>query len=229
MVDTLAIVQARMGSDRLPGKVLMPLCDGIPVLKMVVDRVSLAGVSQVIVAAPDTDGNEAILDLCEQWGISAMLWPHEDDVLGRFAAVERVVPARYIVRITADCPLVDYTVIDRVIAAALTGADYASNVQPRTFPDGYDVEVFSGKLLRWLDRHVSPDDPRREHVVGPLVRECPWAAVRTVRHSQDLSHWRFTLDTWEDYWKLGWTFQQVGRLGLLPAVIDAVTVRKVPA
>lgn len=229
MVDVLAIVQARMGSTRLPGKALLPLCDGIPVLKMVTDRVSLAGVDRVVVAAPDVLESYAILELCEAWGIDAVLWPHEDDVLGRFAAVERIFPAKHIVRITADCPLIDPTVIDRVIAAAHTGADYASNVLPRTFPDGYDVEVISAKLLRWLDRRVSLDDPRREHVVGQLIGECPWAAVRTVRYPQDLSHWRFTLDTWEDYWKIGWTFQQVGRLGSLHSVIDAVTSRKVPA
>lgn len=229
MGNVLAIVQARMGSHRLPGKVLLPLCDGIPVLKLVVDRVSLAGVDRVVVAAPDTAGNEAILDLCQAWGIDAVLWPNEDDVLGRFAAVERLFPAKYVVRITADCPLVDPMVIDKVLAAARTGADYASNVRPRTFPDGYDVEVFSARLLRWLDRRITPEDQRREHVVGPVVHECPWAAVRTVRHVQDLSRWRFTLDTWDDYWKLGWTFQHVGRLGSLESVIDLVTAKKVPA
>lgn len=204
----LAIIQARMGSSRLPGKVLADV-NNRPLLWYVVRRTQLAKlVDQVVVAIPDTAEDLAIAKVCANWQVPCVAGA-EHDVLSRFAMVAELwTPApTHIVRITADCPLIDPAAIDSVLSLFhAKGGDrvaYASNVFPvRTFPDGLDVEAFSVGTLRGLDTCAStPDD--REHVTSYLHRRpqhftAGGHAIRSVALQHNLAEARWTVDVPED-------------------------------
>ena len=197
----LAVIQARMGSSRLPGKVLLDLA-GRPVLWHGVTRVKQADlVDKVMVATTDRPGDEPIRRFCASRGI-ACFGGSESDVLDRYrqaALSAGAGPGDGIVRITADCPLIDPEVIDSVIRTFLqSGADYVSNVQPPTFPDGLDVEVFQFTALQtaWQEARLPSE---REHVT-PYLRNHPEKfSQKNVTHTQDLSALRWTLDEPADF------------------------------
>ena len=197
----LAVIQARMGSSRLPGKVLLDLA-GRPVLQHGVERVRKSRlIDRVLVATTDRPGDEPIRQFCCEQGI-ACFGGSETDVLDRYwqaALSAGAGPGDGIVRITADCPLIDPVVIDRVIETFLTsGADYVSNINPPTFPDGLDVEVFKFTVLQvaWQEARLVSE---REHVT-PYLRNHPEKfSQRNVSHLQDLSALRWTLDEPADY------------------------------
>jgi len=165
---TLAIVQARMGSTRLPGKCLADI-QGQPMLWHVVNRVSRSRcVDKVVVATSSNPSDDAIVKFCEKNDISCFRGS-EEDVLDRFYRTVQAYPAETVVRITADCPLIDPLVIDRVVARFQQGdCDYASNSLRYTYPDGLDTEVFSFRALEraWREARKPAE---REHVT-PFLR-----------------------------------------------------------
>ena len=197
----LAIIQARMGSSRLPGKVLLDLA-GHPVLWHGIGRVRQAGrVDRVMVATTDRPGDEPIRQFCREQGILCF-GGSEADVLDRYVQAALAAGAGTgdgIVRITADCPLIDPAVINAVVEKfQSSGADYASNVQPPTYPDGLDVEVFKFAALRtaWKEARLTSE---REHVT-PYLRNHPEKfSQRNVTNGQDLSALRWTLDEPADF------------------------------
>jgi glutamate-1-semialdehyde 2,1-aminomutase/spore coat polysaccharide biosynthesis protein SpsF len=172
-VSVLAIIQARMGSSRFPGKPLADI-EGRPMLWHVIDRTRRASrVDEVIVATTDRSSDDAIEDFCADSTV-ACFRGSEDDVLDRFYQAAKCINAKNVVRITADCPLIDPEIIDRVIASFLGGKwDYASNTIRYTFPDGLDTEAFSFSLLEhaWRDATKSSD---REHVT-PFMKQEPFS------------------------------------------------------
>ena len=201
-MSVVAIIQARVGSTRLPGKVLLDLC-GKPVLWHVVRRTRAARrVRQVLVATTNRAEDGEIEGLCREWGTPVYRGP-VDDVLARYhGAVSYLdqigVPVDRIVRITADCPLIDPGVIDRgVRESEEKDSDYLSNIDPPTYPDGLDVEVFTRHMLEITHREATlPSD--REHVT-PYMRRNGRFKAWNIRAGRDLSHLRWTLDTEEDY------------------------------
>ena len=164
----LALIQARMGSSRFPGKVLEDL-SGHPMLWHVVNRARRAKrIDKVVIATTDRPGDDAIAEFCKQEGI-AYFRGSEADVLDRFYQAARVNGADVVVRITADCPLIDPAVIDRVVERFERGdCDYACNVIRYTYPDGLDTEVFSFAALEKAWREASKPS-EREHVT-PYLR-----------------------------------------------------------
>src|SRR4051812_1518480 len=144
---TVAIIQARMGSSRLPGKVLQDL-GGQSVLAWVVAAArATPGVSAVIVATSTKAGDDAVAGWCDKAGVACHRGS-EQDVLDRFLTAARATAADAILRVTADCPLLDPQVCGVVIELMRrTGADYACNFDPRSWPDGLDAEVFTRALL----------------------------------------------------------------------------------
>lgn len=205
----LAIVQARVGSTRLPGKVLADVC-GKPLLWYVVHRTQRAKhVDQVVVAIPDTVEDLAIAQRCAAWNIPCVAGA-EHDVLNRFITIaERWQPQpNVIVRITADCPLIDPDVIDETIAQLRNGHQWASNIVPRTWPDGLDVEVFTRQTLLRLDI-TTMNDADREHVTPDLYRFRAYGEGGQLRCPVSLGDLRWTVDTEED---LRWLRQVVARL-----------------
>lgn len=191
-----------MGSRRLPGKVLLPLC-GKPVLWHVLKRVEAARhIGKVLVATSECDEDDVISNFCKDNAI-----PHFrgslTDVLDRFYhAAEDLMKKGFhishIVRITADCPLIDPSVIDLVVEASLAhGTDYTSNVVPPTYPDGLDVEVIRYTALEFAYRNATYQS-EREHVT-PYIINNPVFTRFCVKNEKDNSDMRWTLDNPEDY------------------------------
>ena len=141
--EILLIIQARMNSSRLPGKVLADIC-GKPCLQHVLEKVSKSKkVNNIVVATTTNPVDNPVVDLCNQLGHKTFCGD-ENDVLGRFYEAAEIEEALTIVRITADCPMIDPDVIDEVISTFLiNNHDYVSNTIKRTYPDGLDVEVMS--------------------------------------------------------------------------------------
>jgi glutamate-1-semialdehyde 2,1-aminomutase/spore coat polysaccharide biosynthesis protein SpsF len=194
----LALIQARMGSSRLPGKTLAELA-GRPMLWHVVNRVRRAErVDKVVVATTDQAADDPIAQFCEQQGIGCFRGS-EQDVLDRFYQAAGTYGADVVIRITADCPLIDPSVVDKVLARFERGdCDYACNVLRYTYPDGLDTEVFSFVALEraWREARKLSE---REHVTPYLRTEnfrnanveseapvSPWQYRWTVDHPADL-------------------------------------------
>jgi spore coat polysaccharide biosynthesis protein SpsF len=199
-MKTAAIIQARLGSTRLPRKVLLPL-QGRPMLAHVVERVARAHrVDEVVVATTTCSMDDELWQFCRANGWRVVRGS-ETDVLSRYWTAAQEVAADQVVRITADCPLIDSAVIDQVIWTRIIHpiVDYASNtIEPRSFPRGLDVEVMSAEAL---NRAWSEDKKLewREHVTPYLYRNPDSFSLRSVQHPADLSALRWTVDTPEDY------------------------------
>lgn len=200
---SVAIIQARMGSTRLPGKVLTDLA-GRPMLEHVVRRVTGArGVDAVCVATTELARDDAVARLGERCG-AEVFRGSEDDVLGRYAQAARRLDARLVIRVTADCPLYDPDLLAEMLAArarlvAATGpVDYYSNCGVRTYPRGLDTEILPAEVLAAADREATLP-VEREHVT-PFVRNRP-ERFRLEDHLNpdgDWSAWRWTVDEPED-------------------------------
>jgi spore coat polysaccharide biosynthesis protein SpsF len=211
MTRTVAIIQARTGSTRLPGKVLLPLL-GEPLLSHVVRRVTRAGsVDATVVATTTMSNDDAIVELGEREG-----WlverGSEQDLLERYLGAARAHGAERVVRITSDCPLIDPAVIDDVVDALATAeADYASNtLEPRTFPRGLDVEAMTMAALEAAGR-ADGDPASREHATPYLYRHPERFRLAGVRLPDDLSGHRWTVDTPEDYDLVRRIYDALGR------------------
>ena len=160
---TVAIIQARMQATRLPGKVLADL-EGKPVLRRVVDRARRAStLDAVVVATSDNPADDVLAGFCREFGTDCFRGSR-DDVLDRYRRAAECFQAEVVVRLTADCPLLDPQVIDRVVRAYGQGEfDYVSNALECTYPDGLDTEVFSYKSLERAWREARRQS-EREHV-----------------------------------------------------------------
>jgi spore coat polysaccharide biosynthesis protein SpsF len=195
---TVAIIQARMGSTRLPGKVLKPLA-GKPMLERVVERMRRApGVDEVVVATSDLAEEEPILALCRSNG-TPVTRGSANDVLSRYALAAREHRADIVVRITSDCPLISPQVVGRVLEAFRAGAcEYASNCHRRTFPRGLDTEIFPATALAATDSEAV-DPAEREHVTPFIWRRPERFRLRDVVDAVDRSALRWTVDTPDDF------------------------------
>ncbi len=197
-MTTALIVQARMRSTRLPGKVLLPL-GGAPMLARLVERLRRVRKADVIVVATTTHtSDDAIVALCERLGV-AHHRGSELDVLSRYAEAAKAHQADVVVRITSDCPLIDPALIDRVITRYQAGgADVVSNMLPPSWPYGMAVEVFSANCL--AEAHAKACLPaEREHVTPFLYAHNKRYRLQNVASPVDLSTHRWTVDTPEDF------------------------------
>lgn len=192
-----AVVQARTGSSRLPRKVLRPLGDA-PVLAWVVRAAqAAAGIDQVVVATSDTTADDAVADLAESLG-AAVVRGSEDDVLARFLLAIGAYPCDAVVRLTADCPLLDPALIDLVVAAWRQDPihDYVATTLVRTLPRGLDVELASARALRDVARHAHGHD--RVHVTSGLYADPQRYRLLGLVVAPPADDLRVTLDTPED-------------------------------
>jgi spore coat polysaccharide biosynthesis protein SpsF len=198
-IKIVAIIQARMGSTRLPSKVLEDLA-GEPMLARVVDRTRRAKtLDTTAVATTRQPADDAIVRLCEERG-----WPFfrgsEEDVLDRYYQAALASKADVVVRITSDCPLIEPEIVDRVVNEFLSHypeVEYVSNNLQRTFPRGLDVEIMSFDALEkaWQE---DCNPTWREHVTPYLRRHPKKFRTRNVANDIDYSHMRWTVDTIED-------------------------------
>jgi glutamate-1-semialdehyde aminotransferase/spore coat polysaccharide biosynthesis protein SpsF (cytidylyltransferase family) len=193
VVGVVAIVQARMGSTRFPGKTLAEI-EGRPMLWHVVNRARRARlIDKVVVATTDQPADDPIAELCHDEGIPCFRGS-EDDVLDRFYRAAQKHAADVVVRITADCPLIDPVVIDEIVSRFNAGdCDYISNTFRYTFPDGLDTEVFSFEALdrAWREARKPSE---REHVT-PYLRTGKFRTANVMSGAaENLSSQRWTVD-----------------------------------
>jgi len=193
-------VQARMGSTRLSGKVMMPIL-GKPLLEFLIERLKQVKEADAIAILTTTQpADDVIVMYCQKVGILCYRGP-EDDVLGRYYQVAAERKPDAVVRITADCPLIDPDVVDLAISTfrqCYPAVDYVSNCLEHTFPRGLDVEVFSYQALEeayFKARKTS----EREHVTSYINSRPEHFKLKNIAGSQNLSHYRLTVDTIEDF------------------------------
>lgn len=209
-MKVIGIVQARMGSTRLPGKMLKEI-KGKPIIEYVFDRILPSQKMTEVWLATTTDSSDDVLaEWASKKGIKCYRGS-EQDVLDRYYQTAKLAEAEVVVRITGDCPLADYQVIDRVVGEYLAEAPkfvYVCNTQPPTFPDGLDTEVFSFASLEkaWQEAKMQSE---REHVTPYIWKNPDLFPRKNITNSIDLSSLRWTLDTQED-------------LDLITLIIEAV-------
>lgn len=162
-MNIVAIIQARMTSSRLPGKVMKTIGDK-PLIQILIERVKRSKhITQIVVAMPEDDKCDDLESLCRKMGVSVFKGS-ENDVLSRFAAAARKHKADIVIRLCSDCPFNDPKILDQVVGLFLDGGyDYINNVGARSFPDGLDVEVFTAEALYKADSEAQ-DLKHREHV-----------------------------------------------------------------
>jgi spore coat polysaccharide biosynthesis protein SpsF (cytidylyltransferase family) len=196
-MSVVAIIQARMGSTRLPGKVMAALA-GQPLLARVIERApAIPGVDDVVVATTVEERDEVVVRLAKTLGVDAFAGSPED-VLDRYYRSACQAGAFTVVRITADCPLLDPQASGRALARFLQGdVDYVTNCRPPTYPDGLDTEVFSFTALEqaWQQAQLLSD---REHVTPYIWKHPNRFRVANVAHDEDLSTLRWTVDEPQD-------------------------------
>jgi len=195
-MNVVAIIQARMSSSRLPGKVLMPLA-GRPVLEHVVNRVKACRTISEVVVATSTDESD---DAISSWGQEAGIPVYRgslQDVLDRYYQAAKLFHADAVVRITADCPALDPSIVDEVVSGFLAG-NYDFYGLGGEFPDGLDCTVFAFSALEraWKEAKL---DSEREHV-GPYIENHPELFRNGAFYKfKGLGHHRWTLDEPRDY------------------------------
>jgi glutamate-1-semialdehyde 2,1-aminomutase len=197
-LKVVAIVQARMGSTRLPNKVMQPVSTGMPMIEVLFSRLSKSTeIDEIVLATSDQPVNKVLVDHVSKLGYT-VYQGSENDVLDRYYQAALQHNSDLVVRITGDCPLIDSEIVDSVINVYRSAdVDYISNTNPPTYPDGLDVEVFSFATLTtaWKEAKSTPE---REHVT-PYIRESGKFKKDNVANSDDLSNERWAVDEPEDY------------------------------
>ncbi|MEV0896675.1 glycosyltransferase family protein [Actinoplanes sp. NPDC049802] len=216
-MTTLGIIQARMGSTRLPGKVLRRL-GGRTVLDRVARAARESGVlDDLVVATTVEPDDDAVAAECAAIGVDCYRGP-VDDVLTRFLGVLETRSAEHVMRFTADCPLLDPRLVARAYRVFETsGADYLTTSITRTLPRGLDVEVIRAAVLKEIDKQAY--DHHRTHVTSYVYTHPAEFDVIGLTVLPDRSHLRLTLDT-EDDWRL--IEAVVGHFGAAPISVAAV-------
>lgn len=199
-MNKVLIVQARMGSTRLPGKILKTVL-GKPLLEYQIERLKrVKGKDEIVIATTTKDTEEPIIKLCERLHVPYFCGS-ETDVLSRYYCAAQKHHADVVIRITSDCPIIDPAIIDKVIDHYLLHSnqlDYVSNTLERTFPRGMDTEVFSIQALSEA-YHEAKKESEREHVTPFLYKNADRYRSANVSYFEDQSKHRWTVDTMEDF------------------------------
>ncbi len=197
MSAVVAIIQARMASTRLPGKVIMDIA-GKPMLARVLERVRLIpGIDRVVAATSTRPEDRQLVQVAAAYNAQTFAGSAED-VLDRYYQAALFFAADVVVRLTGDCPLLDPEVSGRVVERYRSAdVDYVSNTHPPTFPDGLDTEVFSFAALEaaWREAHLPSE---REHVTSYIWKNSERFRLANVVSNVDLSHLRWTVDEPQD-------------------------------
>ena len=203
MVRVIAIIQARMNSERLPGKVLK-LIKEKTFIELIVRRLERSKlIDDIVFALPDNESSKPIINLLKNINIGYNLGD-EHNLLSRYLGAANANNADYIIRITADCPFIDPDIIDDMIKKILsTKLDFITNVLPPSWPDGLDVNIFSMKTLLKTNKDAKLNSDK-EHVVpwmwknSNLKNKNMFKAFNFLA-PMNMEKYRWTLDTKEDY------------------------------
>ena len=205
----VGIIQARTGSSRLPGKIMMEI-EGKTMLEHMIERVSKSKkLDKIVIATTTKEDDDVIVALAKKLNIDYFRGS-EDDVLDRYYNASKKFNANVIVRLCSDSPLLDGNIVDDVIEKYLSGNyDFVGNLapSPRTYPDGLGVEVFSSELL--ADAQLNAKKPsEREHVTFYMWMQPEKFKIHRIDLEKDLSQFRFNLDYKEDYDLIKQVFQK---------------------
>jgi glutamate-1-semialdehyde 2,1-aminomutase len=196
-IEVLAIIQARYNSTRFPGKVVKKI-NNKSILEILIKRLSKSKyISKIIVACSESRNDKVIIEICKKLSIDYFIGS-ENDVLDRFYNSAKKYKGINVARITSDCPLIDPEIVDKVINNFfLKRVDYASNINPPTFPDGLDVEVFKFSALK--EAYIKASHPNeREHVTPFIINNIKFKKFN-LKNSIDYSSLRLTLDEKQDF------------------------------
>jgi len=192
------IIQARMSSTRLPGKVLMKIDDKNSALFTLINQLKYSKkLDKIILATTNLKNDDAIIDLMKKMKITTFRGD-PNNVLDRYYKCAKKFSCSIIVRITADNPLIDPTIVDKTVEKFTSNSfDCVSNVYPRTYPYGTEIEVFSFQALErvW---NQSTNDYEKEHVTPFFYRNPEKFRIGTVNNKKNLSSLRWTMDTMDD-------------------------------
>lgn len=197
MNKILCILQARMSSTRLPGKVLMKI-NALPLLQYELDRLKKSKlITNIVVATSTQDEDDEIEYFCSQNRVDCFRWELSDVLKRYYDCASKYKDFNTIVRVTWDCPLIDSDIIDETINLFLSSnVDYCSNTDMPTFPDGLDIEVFSRDALEKANLHaILPSE--REHVT-PYIKK-HFRKINYALEQEDYSSYRFTVDEIRDF------------------------------
>ena len=222
----VVIIQARMGSTRLPGKVLS-LIDEKPLLLYQLERIQRATlVDQIVIALPTNPLDDPIVEMCERNNIQYFRGS-EHDVLGRYFECAERFSADVVVRCTGDCPLIDPSTIDQSLERLLSeDLDYIANTVPpttRKYPDGSDVEVFTMQALRRANLEVT-DPHEREHVTFGFWMGKNSFTIAQLDFDQDYSEYRYTVDYPPDLEVVQFIVDQLGKTQMFGSVEQIVSI-----
>lgn len=232
----IGVIQARMGSTRLPGKVLMPL-NGQPIVGHIRDRLEATGqVEEVVLATTSDPRNDALADWAASEGLRCVRHPQEDDIVGRMAMVFAETGATAMLKCNGDCPLVDPYIMQRMAEdfVAAGDLDYLSNKVRFTFPIGMSVEILGRAAIDWCDRHLT--DPVSRELTCNLIRDDRQRfKVASFEASEDLSRFSLMVDEPHEYAEMAELFAALGRtdplfglrplLNFLGAPLPTLTMR----
>jgi len=224
-MKVVAVVQARVGSTRLPGKVLEDI-SGKPMLWHVLNRLRLSNrLSDIVLAIPDSEPNNRLEDFAKEFSFHYCKGS-EEDVLSRYYGAAIKFGADVIVRLTSDCPLIDPRVTDKVIEEHLNSdADYTSSAIKRTFPRGLDTEVFNFAALERAHREAK-QDYEREHVSPYIYQHPSLFQLKSVEATGKLMRpdLRLTVDTEEDLKLIREIFKRLQRNGQVFYIEDVINL-----
>ena len=200
MDKIVGLVQARMGSTRLPGKVMMPLA-GKPLVGHIFDRLNaVRGLMGVVLATTFDPRNEKLVEYARQCGVWVYRAVDEDDIAERLYGATKMISADAILKVNADCPLVDPTILGALVETyhSKDDVDYVSNKIEWSYPEGLSAEVISKRALAWCDAHLLGDEDR-ELVANWIRDHTDQFAQISVTGEQNLSQYGWAVDTPEDF------------------------------
>lgn len=226
-MKVVAIIQARMGSTRLPGKSMMEV-DNRPIIQYVFDRISPSLLINEVCLATTINTED---DVLEKWAKDQNIKYYRgstDDVLDRYYQAALLANADVVIRITGDCPLSDYKVINVVLDEYQKGKfDYVCNTQPPTYPDGFDVEVFSFASLKkaWEEAKLKSE---REHVTPYIWKNSNIFKIKNVvNQGANMSNFRLTLDTEADFKLISKIIQECNLKNAYCHLFDIINILKI--
>ncbi|MEQ8603692.1 MAG: NTP transferase domain-containing protein [Marivibrio sp.] len=198
-MKALGVLQARMGSSRVPGKAMTDLA-GEPLIGHMIRRMrAVRGVGEIVLATTTDPRNDPLVDYCASLGVEAVRHPKEDDLAGRIALAIRGRPGRTILKTGGDCPFIDPAVLQRMVDAAEADpeADFISNRVEWSYPLGLSADVVSRRAIEWADSNLTAPEDRE--LFALWIRDHPERfKVVPIVHDVDLSHHNWCVDTPED-------------------------------
>ncbi len=216
MKKVAAVVQARTTSHRLPQKVLATL-SGLRVIDHVINAIKEASlIDEIILATSSNKEDDILCDIAKQHNVKFVRGT-EDDVLGRFILASKITDADIFIRHTADDPLLDPYIIDRIVGFFLkTNTDYVSNILERSWPRGMDTEVFSREALIRCDK-LSKEKEHREHVTLFIRMNPELFSLKNIKSpkSENFPNIRLCVDTYEDYEMMSKIFNALYEEGII--------------